>query len=178
MVAKGLVTQGNIENKQMLTDVIVINQAANTSLSKGTFVYEDGTNGAKVVPTDSSIEAKLCRFIENDSNNLTISGIQDGNKGDKAVETYKTGAIVIAKCDGAITVGSLVKPSTTTAGQVEALSTPSDAASPPTDANVNAIRDWDKMKLARYLGHGGEGQGIGNDPTDAADGDLVRLQLL
>lgn len=179
MTQAGTVTQGDIENKHMLTDVVVIKQAANTNLTKGTFVYQDAALGAKVVPTTDAVNARDMRFIENDSNNLTISGIQDGNLGDKNVETYKTGAIVIAKIDGPCTVGQYVRNSTVTAGRVMKLAEPaSPVGATPTSAELSNWESFGKLKLAIYLGHKGESAGINNDPTDAVDGDLVRLQLI
>ena len=179
MVQKGTVTQGNIENKHLLTDVEPWEQAANTNLSKGTFVYLHSSNGATVAPTDDSIEARRLRFIENDSNNLTISGIQDGNKGDKSVETYKSGAIVIARCDGPITVSQYVRNSTVNAGRVMKLAEPATpAGATPTSAELSNQISFNRLKLAKYLGHQGEGTAIGNDPTDAVDGDYVRLEII
>ena len=179
MVQKGSPTKGDIENKHMLTDVVAVRQAADTSLLKGIFVYQDGANGAKVVPVDDSVEARRARFIENDSNNKAITGIQEGLVGDKEVETYKEGAIVIAQCDGPIQVGDYVRTSTVNAGDVETLPTPATpGGATPTDQNLNDIQTWIKMRLAVYLGHAGESSSIGNDLTDAVDRDLVRLQLL
>jgi len=179
MTQKGTAVRGQIENKHMITDVVVIKQAANSNLGKGSFVYENGSSGAVVVPTDNSVLARRARFIESDSNNLIISGIQDGNLGDKEVETYKNGAIVIAQCDGPITVGQYVRTSTVTAGRVMALDEPATpVGATPTAGELNNVLDYDKMRLGIYLGHKGETSGTGNDPTNAVDSDLVRLQLL
>ncbi len=179
MTQKGTVTQGDIENKHMLTDVVVIKQAANTSLGKGVFVYQDAANGAKVVPTTDAVKARDMRFIENASNNSTITDIQDGNLGDKNVETFKTGAIVIAKIDGPCTVGQYVRNSTVTAGRVMRLAEPATpVGATPTSTELNNTTSFEYLKLAIYLGHKGESAGVDNDPTDAVDLDLVRLQLI
>lgn len=179
MTQKGTPTRGDIENKHLITDVILLRQAANTSLDNGKFVYMNGASGAVIAPTDDSVEARRLRFIENSSNNLTITGFQDGNLGDQEVETYKTNAIVIAQCDGPITVGSYVRNSTVTAGFVMALTTPaSPSGATPTSQNLDDVTSWQKLKLGLYLGHNGEDSSIGNDPTDAVDQDLVRIQLL
>lgn len=178
MVQKGTVTRGDIENKHLLTDVVVIKQAANTNLGKGSFVYQDGANGAKVVPTDDSVLARRARFIENDSNNLTISGIQDGNLGDKEVETYKEGAIVIAQCDGSIPVGSYVRTSTVNAGRVMVLAEPASPNATPTEQMLSDRDSFEKLKLALYLGHKGETAATANDPTDAVNGEFVRIEIL
>lgn len=182
MTQKGTPHAGDIENKHLLVDVIAIPQASNTNLTGGTFGYQDGTNGFKVAPTDDSVLASRLRFIENDSNNLTISGFQDGNKGDQVVETYKTDAIVVTTMDGACTVGSYVRNSTATAGHVMALATPaSPSGATPTSQNLDDVTSWMKLRLGLYLGHPGETSDVssgGNPPTDAVDGDLVRVQCL
>lgn len=170
MVQKGTVNQGDIENKHMLTDVVVIKQAA-VNLAKGVFVYQDAALGAKIVPIDSSVLGRRVRFLENASDNT------GGAVGDKNVETYKKGAIVIAKCDGAIVVNQRVKASTTTAGRVIALVDPTNPGAAYAEAEADSLYNYIIHGIGTYLGHKGEAEGSGNDPTDAADGDLVRLQL-
>lgn len=157
MAESGSPTQGDVFNWQELTDVQVGGVAASTSLTAGTFVYQDGSNGLKTVPISSIPEAGRIRFLPIAADNSS------GAAGDIEAETVKSGAIVVAKCDGAIVVGDRVVASATTAGQC--------AARAATAAAIEVV-------LGTYLGHVGELDETGNDPTNAADGDLVVLQLL
>lgn len=178
MVQLGTPVLGDVENRHLISDVVVGQVAANTDLLPG-FVYQNGTNGYAQAPTDDSVLARRLRFLRAEQNNLTISGIQDGNKGDKNCETYKKGAIVIAKIDGPCTVNQYVRNSTVTAGRVMKLAEPaSPIGATPTSAEFDNFVSYENLKLAQYLGHAGETTGTNNPPTDAVDGDLVRLQLV
>lgn len=183
MVQKGSPIQGDIENLHMLTDVITIPQAANTNLAAGVFGYQNAALGFTIAPTDDSVEARKLRFSRFASNNLTITGFQAGALGDLAVDTFKTGAIVVAKCDGAIPVNSYVRNSTVTGGNVMVLNNPiaSPFGSSVTNQNITDLDSWMKLRLGIYLGHVGEtsdASNSGNPPTDAVDQDLVRVQIL
>lgn len=182
MVQKGTPIQGDVENLHMVTDIITIPQAANTNLAAGVFGYQNGASGFTIAPTDDSVEARKLRFSRFASNNSTITGFQAGALGDLAIDTIKTGAIVVAKCDGPITVNAYVRNSTVTGGNVMVLNNP--IASPTgsvTSQNIADLDSWIKLRLGIYLGHVGEtsdASGSGNPPTDAVDQDLVRVQLL
>lgn len=155
MTQRGTQAAGYVYNWHELTDVVTTRASA-TNLSSGTFVYQDGTNGIKVVPT-TTIEAGRIRFLPVGVDNSS------GSAGDFDVETVKTGAIVVCTCDGAIVVGDRVVSSGTTAGRC--------AARSATAANLEEV-------IGTYLGHVGELEGVGNDPTNAADGELIVVQLI
>jgi hypothetical protein len=154
MAQAGSPTQGDVYNWHELTDVQVGGASAN-NLTSGTFVYQDGSNGITVVPT-TAIETGRVRFLPVGVDNST------GSAGDFEVETVKHGAIVVARCDGAIVVGEHVKTSGTTAGRC--------SSEGSTELVVGT-------SLGVYLGHVGELEETGNDPTNAADGDLVVIQM-
>jgi len=155
MTQSGSPTLGDVYNWHELTDVVTTRASAN-DLTSGSFVYQDGTNGITVVPT-TTIEAGRIRFLPVGVDN---SG---GSAGDFEVETIKSGAIVVARCDGTIVVGDRVISSGTTAGRC--------AARNATAANLEEV-------IGTYLGHVGEIEGTANDPSNAADGDLVVIQMI
>jgi hypothetical protein len=156
MTQQGTQAAGYVYNWHELTDVVTTQASAN-NLADGTFVYQDGTNGITTVPISSIPEAGRIRFLPVGVDN---SG---GSTGDYDVETVKTGAIVVCTCDGAITVGDRVVASGTTAGRC--------AARAATSANLEEV-------IGTYLGHTGELEGTGNDPSNAADGELIVVQLI
>lgn len=165
--------EGAILNKHMTDDVQIHDVAASTNIPNGRLCYQDGSNGLKLAPTDGSKAASLLRFVSVGADNSS------GSKGDKKVESWKTRARVIGKCDGAIVVGTYAKTSNTSAhgGQFKQWTKPSNATS-PTAGEVDAVRDAEQEKVARYLGHIDEGIETGNLPTDAADEDLGVFELL
>jgi hypothetical protein len=154
MTQSGSPTLGDVYNWHELTDVITTTASAN-NLASGSFVYQDGTNGITTVPT-TAIETGRVRFLPVGVDNSS------GSAGDFDVETVKHGAIVVARCDGAIVVGEHVRTSGTTAGRC--------ATEGATELVVGT-------SLGVYLGHVGELEETGNDPTNAADGDLVVIQM-
>lgn len=156
MTQKGSPTLGDVYNWHEITDVQVVAASA-TNLTDGMFVYQDAANGLKVVPTSSIPEAGRIRFLPTGYDNSS------GTLGDRELETVKHNAIVVAKCDGAITVGDRVVASGTTAGRC--------AARAATAAAIEVV-------IGTYLGHVGELEGTGNDPTNASDGDLVVIQMI
>lgn len=163
--------QGDILNWQELTDVQNNQVADNVVITKGTLVYQDGTNGLKVVPT-TGIRGELCRFAVQGADN-TITG---HTKGLFSVETVKKGARVVGKCEGAIPVGIRVRASVNTAGSFGVLAVPANSTT-PTAGEVDAVRNYDEFGIGYYVGHPGEGDQIGSEPTDGADGDLGVFQL-
>lgn len=164
MTQKGSPTKGDVYNWHQITDVVVGKIAASANIANGDFVFQDGANGFKIVPTSSQPNAQRVRFCPIGFNN---SG---GVLGARNIETIKKGAKVVARCDGTINVGEIVKPSTTTAGRVIAIA---DQATPTAATNEAILYG----RLGIYLGHVGEIEGVDNDPTNAADGDLVVIQL-
>ena len=156
MTQQGTQAAGYVYNWHELTDVVTTTASA-TNLADGIFVYQDGANGIKVCPTSSIPEAGRIRFLPVGVDNSS------GSAGDFDVETVKTGAIVVCTCDGAITVGDRVVASGTTAGRC--------AARSATTAELEEV-------IGTYLGHVGELEGTGNDPTNATDGELIVVQLI
>lgn len=77
--------------------------------------------------------------------------------------------------DGAIKPYTRVVVSASTAGEVIAFSSTSIDTT-PAQADVVAARDEFSRIVGIYLGHEGEGKG-GTVPTDAADGDIIRILL-
>lgn len=168
---------GTIVNRHQITDVIVGDVAANVKLTAGLAVYEDTTNGFKVVPTSSQPIASNVRFVSVEADNT------GGSKGDKKVETYKHGAIMFVKAQGNIPLGSKLRCSTSTAGSLAALADPADATLAATfsdtavEAALNAIRDVKKFHVANYLGHADEFR-TGKEPTAATDGQEIAVAIL
>ncbi len=156
MAQSGSPAVGDVYNWQNLTDVVTT-QASVNNLASGIFCYQDGTNGITVLPITSIPEAGRIRFLPVGVDN---SG---GSVGTFDVETIKSGAIVVAQCDGAIVVGDRVVGSITTAGRCNRRNA--------TTAELEEV-------IGTYLGHSGELEETGSDPTDAADGDLVVIQMI
>lgn len=152
----GSPNKGDVENWQDITDVVVQDIAASENVADGDMVYQDAANGIKKVPI-TGVSANRIRFCPTGFDNSS------GALGDRELETVKHGAIVVAQCDGAITVGTAVTHGQTTAGRVQQTTTT------PVGSDT---------QIGRYLGHVGEVGETGNEPTDAADGDLVLIQML
>lgn len=159
---------GDIQNRDWVTDRRVVGVADNVSLTAGMIVYQDAGNGLKVVPT-TGIPGDRCYFLEKAADN-TISG--HTALGIKA-EIYKKGAIVHAKCDGAITVNTTVRASTTTAGRVETVADPTAPSATYVQAQAASLRTFVLFRIGRYIGNALEGKQLGSIPTDAADLDEV-----
>ena len=150
---------GNIKNKPVAAfGVKVVPQAANTSLTKGQLVYQDGALGLKVVPISSQPAASRIGMIENDSNN------NPGSLGNKAPEVYKHHTIAVVKLQGTMSIGGKFRASTTTAGMVSEIADPTDLAT--TTAFVIAY-------LGDYLGHVDEYLDVNKQITAGADGDEI-----
>lgn len=156
MTQKGSPKQGDVYNWDKITDVTVNKIAASENMADGTFVYQDAANGLKTVPISSIPEAGRIRFAPTGFNNTS------GSLGDREIESVKSGARVVAKCDGVIVVGDRVVASGTTAGRC--------AARAATAATLEEV-------IGTYVGHVGEMEGTDNEPTNAADEDLVVLEL-
>lgn len=155
MTQRGTQAAGYVYNWHELTDVVTTRASAN-NLANGIFVYQNGSSGITINPT-SSVEAGRVRFLPVGVDNSS------GSIGDFDVETVKSGAIVVCTCDGSIVVGDRVIASGTTAGRC--------AAANATTPDVEAV-------LGTYLGHVGELEGVGNDPSNAADAELIVVQLI
>jgi hypothetical protein len=89
---------------------------------------------------------------------------------------YIVRGIVYVLAEGAITVNNLVQCSATTAGSVMAYAASTIASTTPTGTQVIAgAADFSRV-VGIYLGHENEGDGF-TVPTDAADGDTIRILL-
>jgi len=162
---------GNIKNKHTGLDVAVGDVAAAVKLTKGLATYQDNANGFKVVPTAAQPSANEVRFTEVEQDNLT------GVKGDKKIETYKTGTIMVVLAGNSIPIRSKLRASTAVAGSLDALADPSNATT-GTGAEVDAVRDVKKFHVANYLGHPDEVGATGKDVTAATIGQEILIQIL
>lgn len=170
--------EGAVENLDVVRDKLVGNQAISTTLSNGRLVYLDGANGYKVVPT-TGIEAGRIRFAYG----IPVGGqTSNATLGNKKVQTVKSGAIVIGKCDGAITVGQRCRSSTTGGkeGQFLAIADPTEPGAAYGEAAADSLYHYVRQGVAIFLGKasGAGGQTTNTDPTDGADGDLGRFLML
>jgi len=169
---------GTCENRDLVRDVQVANQAISTTLAAGLLVYLDGSNGIKVMPTDNSIPANRARFPINidQTNGQTSTAVL----GSKKVETVKGGAIVIGKCDGTIVVGEFCQPSATSmkGGQFQAWQKPANASAMYSQAETDAVRDAEQRKVAVFLGKLDSGMQTGTEPANGADTNLGRFRML
>jgi len=152
MGANGIMTGtpvGTIINRHKVPfDPIVFHQAADTTLLGGNLVYQDGSNGLKIVPI-THIDASRIMVIAFDSLN------DPGVKGIKRLDCYKSGSRVILKGDGTIIpVNSNFQSSSTIAGTIKAL--------------LADDADFTKKNLGVYKSHENENTGIDNPPTASA----------
>jgi len=144
---------GTIINRHKVPfDPVVFHQAQDTDLIGGNLVYQDTSNGLKVVPL-SGVNASRIMVIAFDSlNNPAALGI-------KRLDCYKSGSRVVLKCGtGAlaiIPVNSNIKYSSTIVGAIELL--------------LADDVDFTKENIGIYKGHLGESTGINNPPTPSAD---------
>lgn len=171
---------GTVLNKPLLElggDIKVLGIADSVTLTDGMLVYQDGSNGLKVVPTSAQPQAGLIRFLPFGYDNG--SGVSGHAKYRTFLTTYKRGARVVGKAEGAIVVGAEVRASTSTAGSFATLSVPADITTPANIAAVNAISAYLRARVGVYNGHPGQGieQGSTKQPTDAADGDRIEVTM-
>jgi len=79
-----------------------------------------------------------------------------------------------AEAGGAIKPGSRCQP--TTGGKLVAY-VPGDTTATPTETTIEAaLKDFERAPFV-YEGHYGEGSGLGNAPTDAADTEAIRVRV-
>ena len=158
---------GTVINSVDVKDIQSGPVAVSITLGIG-LVYKDAANGWKAAPTDGTIHADQLYW---NPRSLTSTA----TLGEIVGTFYGEGARVIGKADGAIVVDNYCKASTTSShgGQFISLADPSGAATTPTAANVNAIRDWQRNKVAIYKGHALELNQVDDLPTDAVDEDIT-----
>jgi len=168
MTESGSPTRGQILNKHQLTDVIVSGANTTTALADGVFCYINGSTGVVVFPIATTRpDASRCRFLSVGVDN-TLAGAAIA---DKEVETFKKNARVVAVCDGSINVNQAVRASRTTAGRCQAL------PDPATGHAASAIANYLRERIGYYQGHNGENSETGNEPSAAANGDTVIIQM-
>jgi len=153
---------GTVLNQNDVQDIKSGPVAVSITLGVG-LVYEDGANGWKQAPTDGSINADELYW---NPKSLTSTATLGGVTG----TFYGEGARVIGQADGAITVDQYCKASTTSAhgGQLIALADPANASA-GSAAEIDAVRDWQRDKIAIYKGHANEVNNVGVVATNAAD---------
>lgn len=154
MTQKGSPKRGDVYNWDQIRDVTVNGIAASENIADGAFVYQDGANGLKQIPT-TAIEGSRVRFAPTGFDNSS------GSLGDREIESVKSGARVVAQADGAIVVGDPVALPAADAGKCSL------------DATPDLLTTF-----GFYVGHVGEMEGTANEPTDAADDDLVVIQMI
>ena len=164
---------GTVMNMNDVSDKKSGPVAVSITLGVG-LVYEDGVNGWKQAPTDGTIHADELYW---NPTSLTSTATLGGVTG----TFYGEGAKVIGKADGAIVVDNKVKASTTSShgGQLISLADPANATTgatygggTATKAAIDAIRDWQRNKIAIYKGHANEVNNVGAVATDAVDEDI------
>lgn len=166
---RGTVLNRDQQAVQRLSGVPV---KASTDLTKGTLVYEDGSNGWTTAPTDGSVIGKHMWFVDGDADN------DAGAKGDKIVDVWKTGAMVIGKADGAIVVGRSVKAGTGEAGCFMENTEPTAPGNTYVEAAADSLADHVKHHVGRYIGHVDEIFTSNTSRTDAVDNEADCVFLL
>ena len=151
---------GTILNKNEVQDKITGPVAVSITLAIG-LVYLDGANGVKNAPTDGSVHGKQLYWNEKALTSTATIGEIGGT-------FYGEGSKVVGKSDGVITSQAWCKASTSFANGFIILADPSNAVT-PTAGEVDAIRNWQRNKVAIYKGHVLEVTGNTTLPTSSAD---------
>lgn len=163
---------GTVINKNEVQDVQSGPVAVSITLGIG-LVYKDGANGWKQAPTDGTIHGDQLYWNEKVLTSTSTLGAIVGT-------FYGEGALVVGQADGAIVVDNYCKASTTSShgGQLISLADPSAATvgatfggGTKTETAIDAIRNWQRNKVALYKGHALELNRVDNLPTDAVDED-------
>ena len=147
--------------------VIISSNAGGTS-AKGNIVYFDSSGD--VIQGDTGRTGDRSGGF-----GIAMEAGTSGNNIRVLIEGY--GYVVSG---GTITTNNLVKGSGSTAGEVISNDYPaaSSISSPPLDteieANIDTARDFLGKCIGRYLGH----QLQEDNPTDAADNDIIAIQLV
>src|SRR3990167_10877376 len=151
---------GTVINKNEVQDKVTGPVAVSITLAIG-LVYQDGANGWKNAPVDGTIHGK--QLFWNDKALVSTATI-----GEIVGTFYGEGTKVIGKSDGVITVDAWCKASTSFANGFIILADPANAIT-PTAAEVDAIRNWQRAKIAIYKGHSLEVIGNTTLPTSSAN---------
>lgn len=159
---------GTIINKNDVTDKVTGMVAVSITLAKG-LVYQDGSNGWKNAPTDGSIHGDELYWNPTALVSTSTLGAIVGT-------FYGNGARVVGVADGTITAGQWCKASTNVANAFIKTADPTNTTLAATYAGgtalktqIDAIRNWQRSKVARYIGHALEVIGNSTNPTSSAD---------
>lgn len=149
---------GEIRNKSEVFNAGALPVKADIKLTKGMIV--DILKATGVEPAVGTLVPSSIAAIEFDSDN---SG---GTKGAKIVEVWGKGTIITIKA------GAAIDAATTRALQVTATAGDAGTLIPLTVTEAN-----NHLWVATYLGHTNEYGGVGLEPTDAAKGDEIVVEL-
>lgn len=159
---------GTIINKNEVQDKVTGPVAVSITLAIG-LVYQDGANGWKNAPTDGSIHGKALFWNEK-------ALVSTATIGEIGGTFYGEGAKVVGKADGVITADAWCKASTSFANGFIINSDPANTTVAGTYATateakdqIDAIRNWQRAKVAIYKGHVLEVIGNTTLPTSSAD---------
>ena len=147
---------------------VIISSNAGGTIAKGDIVYFDSSGD--VIQGDTSTTGDRSGGF-----GIALEAGTSGNNIRVLIEGY--GYVVSG---GTITTNNLVKGSGSTAGEVITNDYPSASSisSPPLDteieANIDTARDFLGKCIGRYLGH----QLEEDNPTNAADNDIIAIQLV
>lgn len=158
---------GTILNKNEVQDKVTGPVAVSITLAIG-LVYQDGANGWKNAPTDGSVYGRQLYWNEK-------SLVSTATLGEIGGTFYGEGAKVVGKSDGVITSQAWCKAGTAIANAFIINSDPANTtlaatfADTEAEAAIDAIRNWQRAKIAIYKGHVLEVIGNTTLPTSSAD---------
>ena len=144
----------------------VISRNAAGTIVKGNVCQFDGSGDVLQEPTTQT----------GDRGNGFCVALEAGTSGNNI--RVVIGGYVYVVADGTIVPNNLVKASGSTAGEVIASEEPQDSTAGEANtteiqADIDSARDFYGKAVGRYLGH----QLEEDDPTDAANGDIVAIGL-
>ena len=161
---------GTVINQNDVTDKVTGSVAVSITLAVG-LVYQDAANGWKNAPTDGSIDGDRLYW-----NHTALTST--ATLGEIVGTFYGNGSRVVGKSDGIITAGNWCKASTSFANGfitndlVAATIGATFGSGTATETAIDAVRDWQLAKVARYIGHCLEVVGNETNPTSSADLDV------
>ena len=145
---------------------VIISSNAGGTIAKGDIVYFDSSGD--VIQSDTGATGDRSGGF-----GIALEAGTSGNNIRVLIEGY---GYVIA--GGTIVTNNLVKGSAGTVGEVRSNDYPADAIVTATftdaQAEIDLARDFFGLTIGRYLGH----QLQEDNPTDAADNDIIAIQLV
>ena len=147
---------------------VVISSNAGGTISKGDIVYFDSSGD--VIQGDTSLTGDRSGGF-----GIALEAGTSGNNIRVLIEGY--GYVVAG---GTIVTNNLVKGSAGTAGEVRSNDYPGNAvlntifAETEAQDEIDLVRDFFGLTIGRYIGH----QLQEDNPTDAADNDIIAIQLV